>query len=260
MSFEVGDIGDMTTAGQTLTGSAPVRKLSMWHAMIVDWRLTNPADAWSVCAKFFNVSAPWVSSIINSDLFKTYYAERLGNHQEFLSKEIIAKASRTASAGLDAMHDKFMDDADELSLTEISDATDMAMRSLGFGVKVGTGGGGGGEININFGTLSQDALSNAQNKMRQVAHLNTVENGEVPEDGDTLHLDEEVGLEIADTAVAPPLFDETVLPEARVRKPKLEPIELPKEAAAVKNETEYLEEELDEGDTDFFKSILANTD
>lgn len=161
---------EMTDMGQPLTGSTPVMKLSMWHVMIVDWRLMNPGEKWSVGAKAFDVTQSWLSTIINSDLFKNYYAERMKTHQEYVSQEIVAKASQTAMKGLGLMQEKMDSEAATLSLNDVSDATEMAMKSLGFGVKQVQA---GNKIEMNFGAIDQTALANAREAMKEIGRVNT---------------------------------------------------------------------------------------
>ena len=50
--------------------SVQIKKLGWWHTAIMEWMLANPDKTLRECAENFDVTQPWLSSVINSDLFQ----------------------------------------------------------------------------------------------------------------------------------------------------------------------------------------------
>jgi len=52
------------------------RGLSYLHEALADWMLVNPGGTLREMGKHFGYSAPWLCSVINTDMFKAYMAAR----------------------------------------------------------------------------------------------------------------------------------------------------------------------------------------
>jgi len=165
---------EMTTAMQPINGSTPVNKLSMWHTMIVDWRLTNPGNSWSECAELFKVTGPWLSTVINSDIFKKYFATRLKDHQDMVSAELIASASVTAKTGLEVLQRKLSTEEKSLELNDVTKAVEITMKTLGYGHSH-TAASANTPVTVQIGMLSPEELEKARNSMRAISAINSEE-------------------------------------------------------------------------------------
>lgn len=58
--------------------SAQIAKLSDMHEEMVDWLILNPTKPRSEMAKAFQVTQPWLSTIIHSDVFQAKLAAKKG--------------------------------------------------------------------------------------------------------------------------------------------------------------------------------------
>ena len=50
-----------------------IKKLSNWHEALSDWLIANPGRPLREAAFHFEVTQGWLSSVMNSDLFKAYH-------------------------------------------------------------------------------------------------------------------------------------------------------------------------------------------
>jgi hypothetical protein len=138
-----------------------LKNISVRHDQIMDWLIANPALPLSACAAFFGLTQPWLSSIIHSDLFQAELSRK--KEQVFGEVALTVKDRLTALAhdSLKRLHEKVVV---EDSTGLLIDASDMALKALGFGApKVQTAGG-----SINIGTLNvvnKDILAEARARM-----------------------------------------------------------------------------------------------
>lgn len=116
-------------------GNEAIKKLSWWHESIIDWMLLNPDQDLGVCALFFNVGQPWLSRIVNSQLFKTRLAYRRQNHAEAISHSVLEKCESLADLTLETLLERVAAERDSISLGELRDTTELALSAIGYGVK-----------------------------------------------------------------------------------------------------------------------------
>jgi hypothetical protein len=137
----------------------------------MDWMLTNPQRPLSECAEAFNVTQPWLSTIIHSDVFRRIYDVR----RDELSKAITHKMAKVALKALEKLDDTL--DSEELDPAFILDATDRLLARSGYAANNNKGAAPGTVIINNNGTVDQALLANAREKMRVVS---TVEQPSLP--------------------------------------------------------------------------------
>lgn len=80
-----------------------VQKLNFGHDAIIDWLLANPDKNQGDCAAAFRYTEPWLSRIINSDLFQVEYKRRLAEKRDKLDGELALDIRRVAQKSLQAV-------------------------------------------------------------------------------------------------------------------------------------------------------------
>lgn len=121
-----------------------IKKLSHRHLAIMDWLLANPREKLSECAAHFGVSQAWLSTVINSDLFKARMADRRGAIEDLQHQQITSQLLDIAQDGLKAMHDVVRDD--EVDPKTKHDISRTALEAIGVLGK--RGGGIGVQVNV----------------------------------------------------------------------------------------------------------------
>lgn len=145
-----------------------VMKVSWWHESIVDWELQNPDRTMNECAEFFNTTPAWLSSIRNSDAFKSYRQYRMQIHQSGVSRSIIDKVEGLASLTLDVLQERVERERAAIALDSVLDTAKVALTALGFG----GGPKGGNPVNVQINNSNAQAtppVTAVDSNMLQVA-------------------------------------------------------------------------------------------
>lgn len=145
-----------------------VTELKPWHEAVVDYFIANPSAKQVDVAKHFGVTQAWLSTLVNTDAFRGYAAERLAKHQEKISQQVAVLASEVATKALGVVNDK-LDMPDAVSIGEAAGAAKLALAALG----IGAVGGGKGVVNNNTNltviAAHPEALAAAREKARQLS-------------------------------------------------------------------------------------------
>lgn len=109
--------------------AAQLQKLNHRHDAIAEWLVANPDKSLSQCAAAMGYTVPWVSQIVNSDMFQAYYRELCAERKELAVHTISAKMNNAAALALDHMiaklqpgtmpSEKFVGDAADKLLTKL---------------------------------------------------------------------------------------------------------------------------------------------
>lgn len=86
-----------------------LKRLSVRHLSIMDYLLSNPIMPMSLVAEYFNVTGPWLSTVIHSDLFQARLASRRTLMEQDQSKRIAHTLAEVAEKGVTAMKDSMED-------------------------------------------------------------------------------------------------------------------------------------------------------
>jgi hypothetical protein len=151
-----------------------IKKVNIWHIQIVDWFLTHPRGSQIECAEHFGRTQTWLSAVMNSDAFIEFRDQRVRAHQERVSKAIVDQTQKLAQIGLEDLTERLNGEA-FVPIGQVKDVTELALKSLGMGGRVGVAPGVGEttvQIN-NFNGVSSDVLANARAKMAVVVARNT---------------------------------------------------------------------------------------
>ncbi len=165
-----------------MSGQA-ILSVRWWHEQVVDLMLLFPFWKQGDIAIHLDVTEPWLSSVINSDVFKAYYQMRMKEHHAGITKGVTDRCEDLAINGLDAMNKKIKEAADSIPLPQIKESTEMALKAIGMGTKgVGNSNGAGVNILVTEGgqlTLEQAVLK--LDKRKEVLNVPEPEAKETPE-------------------------------------------------------------------------------
>lgn len=134
-----------------------------WYESIADWMIANPDGKLGDCAIALDKSPGTISMIVNSDLFKDYYAARRNDWKERHDQAIVSKTAKIAEFGLDLILEKMQAKRDTVPIGVLKEVTDSALNRLGYGVKpVGTPVPPGSTINGNVQIVQVSAQDLAE--------------------------------------------------------------------------------------------------
>lgn len=146
---------------------AMVAGLKPWHERVVDTMIANPSANIVYLADVFSVTPQWMGSLLRSDAFKQYYAERMHEHRKMIDAGVVNKLAGIAGKALDKISEK-LDGGAELTFGQAKDAADIALRGLGY-----LGQGSSVQVNVNNPNqvnnavyVTSDALAAAREKLK----------------------------------------------------------------------------------------------
>ncbi len=103
--------------------------MSPTHELMVDWILENPGGTLREMGAFFKYSPSWLCTVMKSDAFKAYAAERLKEVHGLVSQDIPARMTALATLSIERMEEV-------LTKTEdpeiIKDSFDKVMHRFGY--------------------------------------------------------------------------------------------------------------------------------
>lgn len=114
-----------------------LKSLNHRHHAIMDWMLANPHRRLGECAQELGVTQAWLSTVINSDLFKARLALRREAIEDEQHRRLNARLLDIAEDGLEALHDHVRDG--EIDPKTKQDITRMSLEAIGILGKRGAG-------------------------------------------------------------------------------------------------------------------------
>lgn len=113
-----------------------IQSISHRHAAIADFLLTSPeVKNLDVLCQKMNVTRAWLSVVMNSDVFKEYYAKRRADWEARMHDEIGGKLLNLASQSIDKLSEIICDDETDPRL--VHDVASKTLDRLGFAPKAG---------------------------------------------------------------------------------------------------------------------------
>lgn len=141
-----------------MADSVQLKKLSPTHHAIMNYLVANPCVPLSIVAKEFGITQPWLSVVLNSDIFRDMMGKRqdaVFHHTVMPLKE---KMTVLASKGLDKLIDK-MDV--ELDMDVARKTTEGVLDRLGFGT------GKNGPINLQINNTQNVHLTQLREEVEE---------------------------------------------------------------------------------------------
>lgn len=107
-----------------------IKSVSLKHEALLDYMISNPFATLREVANECGYTVPWLSILVNSDLFKGEMNRRRGFIEEDIRTDVRAHLNMVVTKGLQAQA-VLIDNS--LSLPEVASATESALKALGFG-------------------------------------------------------------------------------------------------------------------------------
>lgn len=114
------------------------RGISSVHEAFADYMLINPGCRLREMAAYFGYTVPWISTVINSDMFKSYMAGRRGDINVSIMEDLPTRLKQAAALATERMIEvvEKSEDADTLI-----DAFDKILHRCGYAPNTKQGGG-----------------------------------------------------------------------------------------------------------------------
>ncbi len=156
--------------------SVQLKGMSRRHDAIAEWLIANPEKSMAECASTFGVTRPWLSSVVHSDIFQTYYRKLRDGYVDDRIMPMRDKLQGLAVAAIERISDKLEEINDTRLLKDIAD---MSLKNLGFGApKVGAA------VQINNNTFASSLTPSELDAAREAYRarqrdLTSIEDGQV---------------------------------------------------------------------------------
>lgn len=125
-----------------------------YYDSIADWMIANPGGQLKDCAKHINKHPNTVTSIIRSDLFQEYLAQRKQEWQREHDRAIVQKTTAVAERALDIMLDKMEKQADKIPMQVVAEVATNALDRLGYAPKAAAA----VQVNVDNSTTSNQVV------------------------------------------------------------------------------------------------------
>lgn len=106
-----------------------------WYDHIIDQLLVDPRLTQKEIARRVGRSMGYISTIMNSDLFRARYEFRRNQKTDQLNTLLNSKLTQVAITSLDLVQEQLEKKRDKLPFEEVADVMDTALQRLGYGVK-----------------------------------------------------------------------------------------------------------------------------
>lgn len=104
-----------------------------YYASIADWMLRNPGRPMSECAAHINRHPNTVSMIVNSDVFKSYFAQRRREFTAEHDAQLTQRLGDVAMKSMDCILEQIDKKKDTLRLDVLTELMGSSLEKLGFG-------------------------------------------------------------------------------------------------------------------------------
>lgn len=138
-----------------------LKNISVRHDQIMDWLIANPTQPLSACAAHFQLTQPWLSTIIHSDLFQAKLTER---KDEVFGEVCISVKDRITALAHDSLRRLQERVNVEDNVPVLVDASDLALKALGFGPRQAAAQGG---TTVNVYGVDRGILAEARARMER---------------------------------------------------------------------------------------------
>lgn len=105
-------------------------KLSHKHLQIMEWLLANPQKPLKKCAEHFGITQPWLSSVINSDLFRAEYLARVDMLRQRHDLKLLDEMGGVITLGAEKMKEHLQ--SEDCTPETVNNYTKTALEALGY--------------------------------------------------------------------------------------------------------------------------------
>lgn len=164
-------------------GRYQLSELKPWHERVVDFLVLNPPAKIVDVAEVFGVTPEWMGQVMQTDMFRAYYAKRMQEHQGLMHEHIVSKMQEVAGKSLDALSRKIS----VMSVDEATKTTELVLKGLGYVQRPGVG-----NVNVSVGTQTTVAVTASQDAIERARQEWKKRNEERESDGVTEGLHQQV--------------------------------------------------------------------
>lgn len=104
-----------------------------WHEALVDYMLANPSATQKVIAQHFKKSEGHISVLVNTDMFKAYFAHRRSQLNSALADSVQRKLLGTLDLTLDVMKESLENKRGQIPFKDTSTFVNSTLERLGYG-------------------------------------------------------------------------------------------------------------------------------
>ena len=158
---------------QTVKRTKPVR---WWHEAIIDDMLAFPLSSNKERALRLGYGEPYLSTIINSDMFKAAYASRREAFNERLDASITGKIAKAANLALDVTIESLEQKRGRIPFKDLVESTDSLLSRLGYGGSAAAGAATQVNVNVNAAPrVTPELLSEAREALRRTERFRALD-------------------------------------------------------------------------------------
>lgn len=144
-----------------MSASASIQKVSHKHEAILNFLIANPTLKMGEVAAHFNVTFPWLSTIVHSHAFQDQLARR---QDEVFESAILHTVGEKLDAAAQVTMDAYLDKVPMFTADQLISAQDKLLGRLGYGsngksAQIGT------QINVQVNHVSKEILEEARNRI-----------------------------------------------------------------------------------------------
>ena len=125
-----------TADGNTEVSKQPIQKLNQHHHRVIDLLLAHPTPSGNQICEIMGMTAPWLSTVRGSDVFKQEFARRrmaFADHRDIVVQTQLSRIVGTGLTGLADHLDAVDEEGDPVaSFHEFKVATELALKASGY--------------------------------------------------------------------------------------------------------------------------------
>ena len=144
-----------------MSTSASIQKVSHKHEAILNFLLDNPTLRIGEVAAHFNVTFPWMSTIIHSHAFQNQLKRR---QDQIFDCAILGTVEEKLGAAAQVTMDAYLEKVPTFTADQLISAQDKLLGRLGYGSN-GHGPSIGTQINVQVNHVSKEILEEARNRI-----------------------------------------------------------------------------------------------
>jgi hypothetical protein len=156
----------MSDVSQVITSPPQrIKRMRWYYTAIIDWMMANPGGKLGDCAAHVGKTQPWLSIIVNSDMFKAALAERQRQNSETQDAVLRQKLTEVSVATLDQLLDNIKTKKNAIPIESLTRLQDSTLSKLGYGIEKAA------PVQVNVNQTNQVAVPISQSELEAARQL-----------------------------------------------------------------------------------------
>jgi len=139
-----------------------------WHESIIDDMILHPRSGIVERAQRLGYAPAYLSTLMNSDMFRAVYAERRAHLRSVVDDSIAQKMGEVADLGLTVMKEKLEQKRTSIAFADLVKMNEGLLDRLGYGVKSGPATAVQVNVNTPSAGVTQESLAAAREQLRAI--------------------------------------------------------------------------------------------